>query len=210
MKTINSVLFETCNPITYYYREILKNVDFIYELSLLYGCEYDKNTLGSTSIDENKPINRTRLSNNDIVKIAQKIIKSIDENYLLEFNKMIKNRNLEIRNKPLIRLKKYNSKTRCDYNYSEECINSNPKIVLEKNDTFEDIVDLIHEFIHYIQTKDKKQNRNYIFLSEFSSIFFEESAREYLIKNVISKENLDDRFRLIDKYNCVKYPKNSC
>ena len=87
------------------------------------------------------------------------------------------------------------SSGKLEFNYDGNCesavyykLNSDIKFIdIERHFNYEDVITLIHEFIHYSELKEKnKTTYNREFLTEFIAIYFEKIAEKYLIeeKNV--------------------------
>ena len=62
------------------------------------------------------------------------------------------------------------------------------------NNTIEDAIDLVHEFIHYFASIHAKEESTYSSLKEFPSLFFEQVFCHYLLEHGYPKDE-------IDKYN---------
>ncbi len=76
-------------------------------------------------------------------------------------------------------------------------------ININREFNYEDVVVLIHEFIHYVNGKKHSKNRYY--LSEFLSIYFELYAVSYLIKKGINKDEVDyfSRFKSARRHAAI-------
>ena len=116
------------------------------------------------------------LSFNDVFLLGREIIEYINPKYLEEYDELISSGKLE-------------------FNYDGNCesavyykLNSDIKFIyIERHFNYEDVITLIHEFIHYSELKEKnKTTYNREFLTEFIAIYFEKIAEKYLIeeKNV--------------------------
>lgn len=92
-----------------------------------------------------------------------------------------------------------NSDSRCYVENNKKLIN------VERKFNFNDVITLIHEFMHYINGNVEKEYINRYLLTEFISIYFEIYAQNYLLKNYdISKESIGIYYRLNDCKKCCK------
>ena len=76
-------------------------------------------------------------------------------------------------------------------------IHNEINIIREFNYT--DVIQLVHEFIHYVTGKTSNKSLNRYLLAEFFFFFFETYAKDYLIKKGISKDEIyyKDRLRFL-------------
>lgn len=122
------------------------------------------------------------LTYNGVYLLAREIIANIDSNYLEEYDKLIKTGMLDF---------SYNNKYYGSHFYHSSDIDL---ININRNFNYSDVITLVHEFIHYTNSKNKSINRH--LLTEFLSIYFELYATNYLINKGISKEEIDYNERL--------------
>lgn len=144
-----------------------------------------------TGLTNNYEFNYYSKQNNltfeDVYLLAREIIESIDKNYLIYYDKILENGQLDFcyENINLGSNFFYNLET------GERAIN------LNRNFNYTDICALVHEFIHYMNCLDNKLSINRYLLTEFISIYFEEYAKKYLLNKGISKEELFLNERII-------------
>lgn len=137
---------------------------------------------------------QNKLSFEEVYILAREIIEKIDKNYLKDFDNLIKSGEL-------------------DFDFENEYFDSyciwlakkqQRLININRKFNYNDVVTLVHEFIHYTTIGSKNNHSiNRYLLSEFLSIYFEVYATNYLItaKNV-PKNEIDSKFRfkLIKKH----------
>lgn len=124
------------------------------------------------------------LSYEDVYSIAREIIASFNEDYLIEYDKILNDGTL-------------------DFNYDKDksgCwfrIRDGHKMIdIEREFNYVDVVNLIHEFIHYTNGCNKMTINRYL-LTEFLSIYFEIYAQKYLLEHYnVPKETLGIYFRI--------------
>ena len=157
-------LFESKDIDDYYYQFIILNDNF-FEFFLK---RYLKDGRYFQEIDHNN------LSYQDVLNISRDIIKSINEDYLLQFDNLLNSGIL-------------------DFSYDKEYIDSEVVHIRYKDGTFkryininrkfnyDDVSTFIHEFMHYVSGIVYKI-RNMI-ITEFISIYFELYANEYIFNN---------------------------
>lgn len=112
------------------------------------------------------------LSFNDVFLLGRKIIDYINPKYLEEYDELISSGKLEFN---------YDGNCKSAMHYK---LNSDIKFIdIERYFNYEDVITLIHEFIHYSELKEKnKITYNYDFFTEFIAIYFEKIANKYLIE----------------------------
>ena len=163
-KKLNSYLnaiFIILNDYDYF---LIKNIFKIAKLNDFY-----LNTVSTYDLHFNKVENH--LTFEDVYLIARKIISTIDSTYLKEYDKLIEQGLLDFG---------YNN----EYDDSE-FVHQNNLINIRREFNYNDVICLIHEFMHYINGKDKRSQNRYL-LTEFLSIYFELYALDYLIKSGIN------------------------
>ncbi len=115
------------------------------------------------------------LSFNDVYLIAREIISSIDTKYLSKYDQILQNGILDFSYE-----KEYFDS---HYSYIHDYNNNQGfnEININRSFDYTDITTLVHEFFHYTNG-DCILSHNRIFLTEFISIYYEEYAKKYLIK----------------------------
>lgn len=122
---------------------------------------------------------QNNLTYEDVLLLAREIIEKINPNYLENFDNLVKSGIL-------------------DFDYENEINDSVYSYIYSKKQgiidvkrlfNYEDVLPLIHEFIHSTNRNDRV-TYNRIFLTEFISICFEEFAKKYLIEE--KKINVDE------------------
>lgn len=124
----------------------------------------------------------------EIYDIAREIIKSINDEYLKEYDKILDNGVLDFDYSTL------ESDFKKDLS-AFNSVNGNKEIILRTNFNYESVTTLVHEFMHYINDCD---TINRYLMTEFISISCEEYARRYLVNKGINKELLQYNERLIE------------
>ena len=125
------------------------------------------------------------LTDEDVYLLAREIIESINPKYLDDFDNLIKNGEL-------------------DFGYNEEYdgsyfkhINDDINIInIKREYSYEEVISLIHEYIHYINLKNISTKNSHL-LTEFLAIYFEIYAMDYLIDKGINKDDIYYKRRLL-------------
>ena len=123
----------------------------------------------------------------DVYDLAREIIKSINIDYLEDFDKLIKNGELDFGYE-----REYEDSSFYHVEINNDIYNY---ININREFNYSDVCSLIHEFIHYTNGKNKTSIKRRI-LTEFLSIYFENYAIDYLIEKGIPKEEIDYKIRL--------------
>lgn len=140
---------------------------------------------------ENK---KNNLTFNEVYLLAREIIESINKDYLEKYDKLIETGTL-------------------DFNYENEYIDSHymydnekESININRSFNYNDVILLIHEFIHSTNNKERCSINRYL-LTEFLSIYYETYAIDYLINNKnISKEEINYFDRIFNtKIKCSRF-----
>lgn len=165
---LNSYLNEIFLILSDYDRFLTKNIARIARLNDEYittigRCDFLQETV------------ENHLTFDDVYTLAREIIESINPNYLNYYDKLIKTGQL-------------------DFGYEDEYdvshyLQKNNLINIRREFNFNDVVNLVHEFIHYMHSKDGSSQNEYL-LNEFLSIYFETYAIEYLMKQGISPNEI--------------------
>lgn len=147
---------------------LIKNIDKIARLNSKYLSFIEKYDLNS-SIKDNK------LTYEDVYLIAREIIASIDKSYLNDYDNLIKSGQL-------------------DFGYEEEYddsefVHEHNLINIRREFNYNDVISLVHEFIHFTNGKAKKSQNRYL-LTEFLSIYFEIYALDYLMEQGIPENEV--------------------
>lgn len=132
------------------------------------------------------------LTYEDVYIIAREIIEHIDCEYLKDYDNLITSWILDF---------SYNNE------YDDSCFNHfyidneyYNTININREFNYTDVITLIHEFIHYINGKDKQTISRHL-LTEFFSIYFELYVLDYLMNSGIPKQEIDYKLRLRSTYN---------
>lgn len=129
---------------------------------------------------------QNNLTFEDVYLLAREIIEQIDKNYLHDFDQLIQSGELDF---------SYGSSyvgSHCAVKFEENYIKKS--ININRSFNYNDVIELIHEFIHY--TNIHKNSKNWGYFAEFLSIYFELFAIDYLIDKGIRKEEIDYFSRL--------------
>ncbi len=140
---------------------------------------------------------KNKLSFEEVYLLAREIIESLNKYYLEDFDKLIQTGQLDF---------SYDSEYIGSY---YEKINGINVININREFNYSDVRILVHEFIHYINSKNFISTKGYLF-SEFLSIYFELYTIDYLIdikgipKNEISYNDrllhIKDISEFLDKH----------
>ena len=125
---------------------------------------------------------QNKLTFEEIYLLTREIIENIDSNYLKDFDNLIKTGELDFS---------------YDNEYKDSHCNTeikNGKLVrqlinVNREFNYNDVITLVHEFIHYTNTK--KRSENVYLFTEFLSIYFEFYATDYLLSKGINKKEID-------------------
>lgn len=140
-------------------------------------------------------IEKNHLTSEEVYRMARDIINEINPEYLKEYDTLLES-------------------GRLDFDYEQETADSFMQITRNGNEmtkqinirrefNYNDVVILIHEFIHYINRKNKFSNVRY-YLSEFLSIYFELYATDYLLNRGINSKEISLFKRLHNSYQLSK------
>lgn len=163
-KRLNNYLNEIFIKLSKEHKKFVENLELIVGLNAMID-----NFLPRRIEDKLKTNN---LSFNDVFLLGREIIEYINPKYLKEYDELINSGKLEF-----------------DYDGNCESAviwleNSDVKLIdIERHFNYDDVSQLIHEFFHYTELKNKnKATHNYVFLTEFIAIYFEKIAERYLIR----------------------------
>ena len=140
-----------------------------------------------SKIDGKMQVKQNHLTFMDIYNITRKIIAKIDPVYLTDYDNLLSSGELE-------------------FYYDEESIEGsyfkykrkekNKEINIKRQFNYSDVIDLVHEFMHYANCPIEK-NACWEQLSEFFSIYFELYATKYLIEEKkIPKDEINSLCRI--------------
>lgn len=165
---LNNYLNEIFMILSDYDYFLLENIAEIARLNARYLSFIEKYDLSGVT-KENK------LTYNDVYLITRDIIESIDKYYLKDYDNLIKSGQLDFG---------YEN----EYNDSE-FVHKHNLINIRREFNYNDVISLVHEFIHFTNGKAKKSQNRYL-LTEFLSIYFEIYALDYLMEQGISSEEI--------------------
>jgi len=118
----------------------------------------------------------------EVYDLTRKIIKQIDEKYLIDFDNLIQSGELDFGYEG-----EYDDSHCISFYKKEKCIKQ--IINIDRCFNYDDVRRLGHEFMHYTNGKYTSKNRKHF--TEFISIYFEMFAIDYLLDININKEELD-------------------
>jgi len=144
-------------------------------------------------------IKQNNLTFEDIFLLAREIIESIDENYLPDYDNLIKTGEIEFF---------YNNEindSRCAFYHR----NNMCTLDINRNFTYDDAISTVHEYMHRTNMKNIDSENRYL-LTEFISIYFEIYTEKYMIEQKqIPKDEVANNFRLMgtkrSSYNFNSY-----
>ncbi len=186
---LNYYLNDICNYLERKHQFLLENIDKICKLN-----DSSLKILESYSFD-NQTIQNS-LTYDEIYCLAREIVECIDKDYLESFDNLIQSGELDFSYENDYR------DSQCVSTYKDgEAIRQIININREFN--YNDVILLIHEFIHY--TNGKKISKNRDFFTEFLSIYFEFYAIDYLLQKGINKEEIDylDRIKNLKEHSTI-------
>lgn len=146
------------------------------------------------------------ISKEDSIKYARIVIESIDQNLIKEFDLFINSDSFIFHNSFL---PNNIIKNKSCFDFDDDTIN------LFSIDPYTDICIIVHEFMHYTNSKNSKnKSALYDYLeegkykskyTEFISIYFEKYARDFLVNNYnLPLNSFNNRFRLENIYGVAK------
>lgn len=137
-----------------------------------------------------------KLTFNDVYLLGREIIEKINPKYLNDYDSLIETGELDFS------FENYYNDSVCISMYKNDQVVK--KIInLNREFNYNDVVSLIHEFIHYTNSKNKISFNRYFF-GEFISIYFEIFALNYIlnIKKVPYEElNINSRIISLFRHN---------
>ncbi len=143
--------------------------------------------------DLKRDYKQNHITFNEVYLLAREIIETINPKYLEDYDNLLSSGEL-------------------DFDYENELRDSRSMhiftagksfdlIDIKRDFNYEDVVTLIHEYIHYTNGKINEDLENRHMLTEYVSIYFEMYARDYLINKGIPKEEFYYNDRIISAYN---------
>ena len=167
------------------------------EIFILNDMLYEK----LKGIDLRHNFHKNNLTYEDVFNLARSEIEKINPNYLEEFNRLIDSGRLEFflhkqnmiikgntTYEKLSEIENNEEETRnnsvCSYNKDDYFID------LARTYNYNDVLTLIHEFIHSTNSSKNMGEYRYI-LTEFFSIYFEMLSQKELLENGINPSELD-------------------
>lgn len=200
-KRLNDYLNDTFIYLSGYDRFFIQNMQSIFILNnMLYGKLKD--------IDLEHKFYKNNLTFEDVFELARNEIEKINPNYLKEFDKLIDSGRLGLfKQKENINIKEvdeYEKISEIENNeeetrYDSVCSYNNGDyfIDLARTHNYNDVLMLIHEFIHSTNSSKNMGEYRYI-LTEFFSIYFEMLSQKDLLENGINTSELDIFDRIKD------------
>lgn len=200
-KKLNDYLNDTFIYLSEYDGFFIQNMQSIFILNnMLYGKLKD--------IDLEHKFYKNNLTFEDVFELARNEIEKINPNYLKEFDKLIDSGRLGLfKQKENINIKEVD-----DYEKISEIENNEEEtrydsvcsyteddyfIDLAREYNYNDVLMLIHEFIHSTNSSENMGEYRYI-LTEFFSIYFEMYAQRNLLESGINSSELDIFDRIKD------------
>lgn len=200
-KRLNDYLNDAFIYLSGYDRFFIQNMQSIFILNnMLYGKLND--------IDLEHKFHKNNLTFEDVLELARSEIEKINPNYLKEFDKLIDSGCLEF----FLKEKNITIKESDDYEKLSEIENNEEEIRndsvcsynngdyfidLARKYNYDDVLVLIHEFMHSRNLSKNMGEYRYI-LTEFFSIYFEMLSQKNLLENGINTSELDIFDRIKD------------
>ena len=181
---LNYYLNEMCNYLKgkdFFFLDNINNIallnDKLNNLIYEYNLDYE--------------VKKNNLTFLDVYNLAREIIASIDETYLPIYDKLITSGELDFGYEGEYDISCF--QTKITENNTQKLIN------IARKFSYQDVVTLVHEFIHYISYQENNIIEYY--LCEFLAIYFETYAVNYLIKKGFPKEEIDylKRFKILKR-----------
>lgn len=200
-KRLNDYLNDTFIYLSGYDRFFIQNMQSIFILNnMLYGKLKD--------IDLEHKFYKNNLTFEDVFELARNEIEKINPNYLKEFDKLIDSGRLGLfKQKENINIKEvdeYEKISEIENNeeetrYDSVCSYTEDDyfIDLAREYNYNDVLMLIHEFIHSTNSSENMGEYRYI-LTEFFSIYFEMYTQRNLLESGINSSELDIFDRIKD------------
>ena len=132
-------------------------------------------------------LDRNNLTYEEVIKISRKIVERINKEYLEDFDSLVPNGNFIVSDS----YEFFDSHFAYYVEPRMKALNINRKF------NYEDIMILIHEFMHYELYDIENSKENYELLTEFFSIYFEMKAYDYLMDLNVPKNEICRFKRLV-------------
>ena len=124
----------------------------------------------------------------DVYNLARDIIETIDQKYLPFYDSMIDNGTIDF---------DYEDKYFCSFYRGIDTSNGKINLInINREFSYDDVVSLVHEFMHYTNGKNDKLSINRYLLTEFISIYYEMYAEDYLREHKLLLDDNKYSFRL--------------
>ncbi len=137
-------------------------------------------------IDNDYCVNEMRLTKFEVLTLAEEIINTIDINYLNEYKRLKRSKKIKLSRKKIKNISKLYS----------EYIPKDEKIIISRRYNFNDVTDLVHEFMHHTNSYTEEHVTSNIY-EEFISIYYEFYSMMYVIDHLYSKKDeIDTLWRL--------------
>ena len=140
----------------------------------------------------NIELKENHLTYEDVFLIAREIIATISKSYLKSFDNLISSGELDFS------YEQSYTDSNCQIIYNQDQIHQSININREFN--CNDVITLIHEFIHYTNTNIKEISDTQNYLEEFLSIYFELYSVDPIIKKGILESNDFKRILITKKH----------
>ena len=177
---LNYYLNDICNYLERENSFLLENIKSICILN-------DKFLENIENYDLDNETTQNNLTYEDVYLLAREVIENIDSSYLKDFDNLIQSGELDFSFE-----RTYNDSECISMYKNDQLLKQIININREFN--YNDVMLLVHEFIHYTNGKKDSINRHY--LTEFLSIYFELYTVDYLLKKEINKTEIDYLFRI--------------
>ena len=173
---------EIYNKLNDYLNEICKYLEvqdsfLIDNLHILAGLN-DKMLMFLNNYNFDNKVITNKLTFEDVFNLAREIIEQIDASYLDSFDNLIKTGELDFSYEN----KYYGSHYQYFYNDNREVVGK--LININREFSYDDVLTLVHEFIHY--TNGDKITNNRYYLTEFLSIIYRKFHLRYLILSLLN------------------------
>lgn len=187
---LNYYLNEICNYLEKGNGFLLKNILFISGLNDTFLEHIQCYNLDNET-------KQNKLTFEDVFLLAREIVESIDKSYLEHFDNLIQSGELDFS------FENAYEDSQCISMYRKNQVKQIININREFN--YNDVILLMHEFIHYTNGKQNSINRHYF--TEFLSIYFEFYAIDYLLKKGINKDEIDyfRRFKNVERHSTALF-----
>ena len=174
---LNSYLNDIFNYMEDFDECLFLNLSSIYNIS-----EYIYNSLNENEFEEEEVCNDLTLL--DVIKYSKEIVKEIDEKYVDVLENAINSGEIDFNNLE-------------DESYFLN-LDDVGIININRSYNYQDVINLIHEFGHYLCNKGKKQTKLGYLLDEFIGKYFEIKATIFLCNHNYNEEEIKASY-------CIEY-----